>query len=65
MGVLVSATEDGPPFQITALLTFGIQQVEVVVEGPTEAEAWHSLARTAATWRQSNEISLRRTWWGG
>ena len=65
MGVLVTDTEEGPPFEITALLTFGIQQTTVVVEGPTEVEAWHELARTAVNWRQSNEISLRRTFWGG
>jgi hypothetical protein len=27
--------------------------------------AWRELARAAAAWRQSNEVSFTRTVWGG
>jgi hypothetical protein len=64
MGVLVSSTEEGPPFRITAVLVFGIQQIEVVAEGRTEADAWRELARKATKWRGSNEVSIYRNWWG-
>ena len=65
IGVLLSAVDDGPPVRITAVLVFGILQTEVTVEGGDEATAWRALARAAAAWRQSNEVSLSRTWWGG
>jgi hypothetical protein len=65
IGVLVASIEDGPPWRITAHLTFGLLQTEVRVEGPDEAAAWRELARAAASWRQSNEVSLSRSWWGG
>ena len=65
VGVLVSAMDDGPPVRITADLTFGILRTTVTVEGSDEAAAWRELARAAASWRQSNEVSLSRTWWGG
>ena len=65
VGVLVASIEDGPPWQITAVLTFGLLQTEVRVEGSDEAAAWREPARAAASWRQSNEVSLSRTWWGG
>lgn len=65
VGVLVSAIDDGPPVRIMADLTFGILRTAVTVEGSDEATAWRELARAAASWRQSNEVSLSRTWWGG
>jgi hypothetical protein len=65
IGVLVSAIDDGPPVRITATLVFGIVQTEVTVEGPDEATAWQELARAAAAWRQSNEVSFTRNFWGG
>jgi hypothetical protein len=65
VGVLVASIEDGPPWRITAFLTFGILQTEVRVEGPDEAAAWRELARAAASWRQSDEVSFSRTYWGG
>jgi hypothetical protein len=65
MGVLVSSIEEGPPIRITAVLVFGIQRTEVLVEGRTEAEAWRALARKATEWRGSNEVSIYRNWWGG
>ena len=65
IGVLVSAIDDGPPVRITAALVFGILQTEVAVEGSDEAEAWRELARAAASWRQSNEVSFSRNYWGG
>lgn len=63
--MLVSSIDDGPPVRIVAFLTFGILQTEVGVEGPDEAAAWRELARAAASWRQSNEVSFTRTFWGG
>ena len=65
VGVLVSAIDEGPPVRVTAALTFGILRTEVMVEGPDEATAWRELARAAASWRQSNEVSFTRTFWGG
>jgi hypothetical protein len=65
IGVLVSAIEDGPPVRITATLVFGLLQTEVTVKGDDEAAAWRELARAAASWRQSNEVSFTRTYWGG
>jgi hypothetical protein len=65
IGVLVSAIDDGPPVRITATLVFGIVQTEVTVGGPDEATAWRELARAAAAWRQSNEVSFTRNFWGG
>jgi hypothetical protein len=65
IGVLVSAIDDGPPVRITATLVFGILQTEVTVEGDDDAAAWRELARAAASWRQSNEVSFTRTYWGG
>ena len=65
IGVLVSTVDDGPPVRITATLAFGIIQTEVTVEGPDEATAWRELARAAAAWRQSNEVSFTRNFWGG
>jgi hypothetical protein len=65
IGVLVSAIDKGPPVRITATLVFGILQTEVAVEGGDEAAAWRELARAAASWRQSNEVSFTRTYWGG
>ena len=64
IGVLVSSTEEGPPFRINAMLVFGIQRIDVVVEGRTEAEAWRALARKAMEWRGSNQVSIFRNWWG-
>ena len=65
VGVFVSAIDDGPPVRITATLAFGILRSDVTVEGRDEATAWRELARAAATWRQSNEVSFTRTFWGG
>ena len=65
IGVLVSAIDDGPPVRISATLVFGILQTEVTVEGSDEAAAWRELARAAASWRQSNEVSFSRNYWGG
>ena len=65
VGVLISSVDDGPPWRITALLTFALLRTEVTVEGPDEAAAWRELARAAASWRQSNEVSFSRNWWGG
>jgi hypothetical protein len=65
IGVLVSAIDDGPPVRITATLVFGILQTEVTVAGDDDAAAWRELARAAASWRQSNEVSFTRTYWGG
>ena len=65
IGIVVGNLVDGPPCRITAFLNFGIVQTEVTVEGPDEASAWRELARTAAAWRQSNEVSFSRTFWGG
>ncbi len=65
IGIVVGSVVDGPPCRITAFLNFGIQQTEVTVEGPDEASAWRELARTAAAWRQSNEVSFSRNYWGG
>ena len=65
IGVLVSTFDDGPPVRITATLVFGILQTEVTVEGTDEATAWRELARAAAGWRQSNEVSFSRNYWGG
>jgi len=63
--VLVSTIDHGPPVRITAALVFGIVQTEVTVEGPDETSAWRELARAAASWRQSNEVSFSRNYWGG
>jgi hypothetical protein len=65
IGVLVSAIDDGPPVRITAALVFGILQTEVTVQGVDEPAAWRELARAAASWRQSNEVSFSRNYWGG
>ena len=65
IGVLVSSLDAGPPVRITAALVFGILQTEVTVEGHDEATAWHELARAAASWRQSDEVSFARNYWGG
>ena len=65
IGVLVSAISDGPPVRITATLVFGILQTEVTVEGADEPAAWRELAAAAASWRQSNEVSFSRNYWGG
>jgi hypothetical protein len=65
IGIIVEAVEDGPPCRITAFLNFGILQTEVTAEGPDEAAAWRELARAAASWRQSNEVSFTRNFWGG
>jgi hypothetical protein len=65
VGVLVSAIDEGPPVRITATLAFGILRSDVTVEGPDEATAWRELGRAAAAWRQSNEVSFTRTFWGG
>jgi len=65
IGVLVSTIDHGPPVRITAALVFGIVQTEVTVEGPDETSAWRELARAAASWRQSNEVSFSRNYWGG
>ena len=65
IGIVVGNVVDGPPCRITAFLNFGILQTEVMVEGPDEASAWRELARAAAAWRQSNEVSFSRTFWGG
>jgi hypothetical protein len=65
VGVLVSAIDEGPPVRITATLTFGIVRSDVTVEGASEAMAWRELARAAAAWRQSNEVSFTRNFWGG
>jgi hypothetical protein len=65
IGVLVSTIDDGPPVRITAALVFGILQTEVTVEGSDETSAWRELARAAASWRQSNEVSFSRNYWGG
>lgn len=65
IGIVVGNVVDGPPCRITAFLNFGIQQTEVTVEGPDEASAWRELARVAAAWRQSNEVSFSRNFWGG
>jgi hypothetical protein len=65
IGVLVSTIDLGPPVRITAALVFGILQTEVTVEGPDETSAWRELARAAASWRQSNEVSFSRNYWGG
>ncbi len=61
----MSTVVDGPPCRITAFLNFGILQTEVAVEGQDEAAAWRELARVAASWRQSNEVSFSRNFWGG
>ena len=65
VGVLVGPIEEGPPVRIMATLVFGIVQTEVIVEGPDEAAAWRELARAAASWRQSDEVSFTRNFWGG
>ena len=65
IGVLVSTIDDGPPVRITAALVFGILQTEVTVQGPDETSAWRELARAAASWRQSNEVSFSRNYSGG
>jgi hypothetical protein len=65
VGVLVSVIDEGPPVRITATLVFGILRSDVTVEGSDEATAWRELARAAAAWRQSNEVSFTRTFWGG
>ena len=65
VGVLVGPIEEGPPVRIMATLVFGIVQTEVIVEGPDEAAAWRELARAAASWCQSDEVSFTRNFWGG
>jgi len=65
VGVLVDAVEDGEPFRIHALLSFGTLQREIEVTGDTEAGAWAELARRAAAWRTSDEVSLINQYWGG
>jgi hypothetical protein len=65
IGIIVGNVEDGPPCRITAFLSFGIVQTEVTVEGSDETHAWRALARAAAAWRQSNEVSFSRNFWGG
>ena len=65
IGVLVSGIDDGPPVRITATLVFGILQTEVTVRGTDEAAAWRELAHAAAAWRQSDEVSFSRNYWGG
>jgi hypothetical protein len=65
IGIVVGNVVDGPPCRITAFLNFGILQTEVTVEQPDEASAWRELARVAAAWRQSNEVSFSRNFWGG
>ena len=65
IGVVVGDVEVGPRCRISACLNFGIQQTEVTVEGSDEASAWRELARAAAAWRQSNEVSFSRNFWGG
>jgi hypothetical protein len=65
IGIVVGEVEPGPPVTITALLSFAANQVEVTVTGATEANAWRELAVAAARWRQSDEVSITRTYWGG
>jgi hypothetical protein len=65
IGIVVANVVDGPPCCISAFLNFGIVQTEVTVEGPDEASALRELARAAAAWRQSNEVSFTRNFWGG
>ena len=65
VGVIVQEVADGPPVRISALLSFGTLQTGVQVEGADEASAWRELARAAAAWRQSNDVSFTRTFWGG
>ena len=65
VGVLVSAIDEGPPVRINATLTFGILRSDVTVEAADDAAAWRELARAAAAWRQSNEVSFTRNFWGG
>jgi hypothetical protein len=65
VGVLVGPIDEGPPVRIMATLVFGIIQTEVIVEGSDEAAAWRELARAAAAWRQSDEVSFTRNFWGG
>ena len=38
---------------------------QVTVQGVDEPAAWRELARAAAAWRQSNEVSFTRNFWGG
>jgi hypothetical protein len=65
IGIIIGNLVDGPPCRITASLQFGIQQTEVTVEGPDEASALRELTRSATAWRQSNEVSLTKGFWGG
>jgi hypothetical protein len=65
IGIVIVDLVDGPPCRITAILRFGILQTEVTVEGLDEAGAVHELSRSAAAWRQSNEVSLTQGFWGG
>ena len=65
VGVLVSAIDEGPPVRIAATLTFGILRSDVTVEAADEATAWRELTHAAAAWRQSNEVSFTRNFWGG
>jgi hypothetical protein len=65
MGILVSSVDEGPPCRITAVLSFGIAQTEVSVEGDDPPTAWRELARAAAAWSQSNAVSVTRNFWGG
>jgi hypothetical protein len=62
VGVLVESIDPGPPVRITALLTYAALSTRVGVQSDTEPEAWRELARAAAGWRQSNEVSLITNW---
>jgi hypothetical protein len=64
IGIVVELIEDGPPVSITARLLTGANDTERTVTGPTEPAAWRELARVAANWLQSNEVTFR-TWAGG
>lgn len=63
VAVVVQEIASGEPVRIDALLMYGRFSEQVTAGGPTEADAWRSLAEQAVAWRNANDKQVP-LWWG-
>ena len=64
IAIVVETVETAEPFTIRASFMSGRNTTQVVVDGPTESDAWAALAREAIAWRNS-DFQHVQMWPGG
>jgi len=64
IAIVVESVDTAEPFTIRASFMSGRNTTQVVVDGPTESDAWAALAREAIAWRNS-DFQHVQMWPGG